>query len=322
MARLVGVARDGRKRPPEPLRALLHPLLRLVELRAAVGHRDAPPDRVEVAVELRSGQALEPELALPLLPHPWTGAQAVRPVDRRAAPERGPGLQRDVEVGRLLWPAAPVHVLEGPQLEHVEVGLVEVPAALEHDHLQSALRERSGDHASTRSGSDDADVGLQGHLASLGDERVDRLGFIRRRGDRPRITEGRPEGVLAGLGVGYAVGEEQHQADERAHAGRGLRPEQRDGREDLLARARRDPRDALRVEAVEQREHAGALFVGQGREHLYDRLVDAHVGGAACPEPVGVLLALDPRNDRVAGRPQRRAPTLGQLSRHGASSSS
>ena len=156
------------KLQPSALGALLHALLRAVEVDAAVGRADALQDRVEVAVVVRAVDALEPVLARPLLAHPRRGAQAVGPVDRRAAAERRAGLQRDVAVGRRRRAAAPVHLLVGLQLELGEVRLVEVAGRLEHDDLQPLRGERRGDHAAARARADDADVGLERLVVARG----------------------------------------------------------------------------------------------------------------------------------------------------------
>ena len=100
---LVGVPQDGLPRPPELVRALLHALVRAVQVRAAVVDRQALEDRVEVAVEVGPVDALEAVLARPLLPHPRPGAKAVGPVDDGPAAEARARVDGHVEVGRRLW---------------------------------------------------------------------------------------------------------------------------------------------------------------------------------------------------------------------------
>src|SRR5581483_7928522 len=82
-----------------------------VELRAGVGDADPGRDLVQVAVVLGPVEALESELARPLLAHPRERAQAVLPVDQRAAPERGAGLERDLALHGGERAAAQVEVL-------------------------------------------------------------------------------------------------------------------------------------------------------------------------------------------------------------------
>src|SRR5204862_118977 len=81
----IGVADHALEGPAEPLGALLHPLRGAVVVAAVLVGADPLEHRVHVAVELRAFDALETELALPLLAHPGPGAQAVGPVDGRAA---------------------------------------------------------------------------------------------------------------------------------------------------------------------------------------------------------------------------------------------
>ena len=313
VAALVGVAQDRLERPPEPVRAFLHPLVRAVEVRAAVVDVQALEDRVEVAVEVRAVHPFEAVLGGPLLPHPRAGAQAVGPVDDRPAAEARPGVDRHVEVGRRLRPAPPVHVLVGGQLELVEVGLVEVPGRLHHADLQTGLGQRAGDHPATRSGADDAHVGLQLQLVVLRHDRLDRLGARRGRSCRSGVAEHLPIRVLAGLRVGGAVSDEEREADQCRHARRRLGARQRHVFQDLLARGLRQPRDAELLETVEQFHHPRELIFRQHREDLLDALVGAHVGRAAAPQTGRVGLTRNAGHDGVAHRPQDGAPGFGQL---------
>ncbi len=110
-------------------------------------------------------------------------------------------------------PAAPVEVLPRPQLELVEVGLVEVAAHLEHHHLKARLRELARDHAAARARADDHHVALEA-LPALWRQRHDRLVHRRRRRDRPGVAEGLPEGVPAARRVGQRVAEEHRAGDQ------------------------------------------------------------------------------------------------------------
>ena len=147
----VGVADDLAEVPAERLAALLHPLVRLIQVAGGVGRADALEDGVEVTVVLVGVDALEPVLARPLLAHPRIRAQAVRPVDHGAAAERGARLQRHVAVRGRSRTAAPVHLLVRLQLELGEVGFVEVAGRLQHHHLEALPCERARDHSPARS---------------------------------------------------------------------------------------------------------------------------------------------------------------------------
>src|SRR5205823_354923 len=87
----IDVAHDKPEVPTELLAALLHLLLRPVQVARLVAGADASEDGVQMGVISRAVDALEAEVARPLLAHPRIGAQAVRPVDRRAAAEAGAG---------------------------------------------------------------------------------------------------------------------------------------------------------------------------------------------------------------------------------------
>src|SRR5439155_21221553 len=128
------------------------------EVRAGVVDAEAREDRVEVAVEVGAVETLEAELARPLLAHPRLRLQRVRPVDDRAAAQRGAGEQRDVEVAGRRRAAAPVEVREGLELELREVRLIVVAARLEDEDLQARPGERGGDDAAARAGADDDGV--------------------------------------------------------------------------------------------------------------------------------------------------------------------
>ena len=179
----VGVAGDADEVVAECLAGLLHALVRAVEVRALVVDPEPPPHRVEVGVVVGSGHALEPELALPLLAHVVTGADAVRPVDRRAAAEVGPRHQRQRAVPRWHQPAAQEQVLVGPELELVEVALVVVAAHLEHDDVLALTRERPRDHAAAGARPDHAHVGVEHHLVRRG--RTRRWAWARRAAPTP-----------------------------------------------------------------------------------------------------------------------------------------
>jgi hypothetical protein len=87
----VGVADDGAKVPAEALACLAQALVRAVQV-AAVGVRlEALEDRVEVRVEVGAVDAGEPVPPGPLPTHPVVRAQAVGPVDDRAAADRASG---------------------------------------------------------------------------------------------------------------------------------------------------------------------------------------------------------------------------------------
>ncbi len=259
----------------------------------------------------------EAVLARPLLADPGLGAQRVRPVDDGAAAEARAGLKRDVHVRRRHGSPAPVEVLIGPQLELVEVGLVEVAAELEDHDLHPAGGELRGDHAAARARADDHRVGLEGRLA-LDRQRGDPLWLVGRGGDRPRIAESRPVRVASGRRVGRAVGEHQRQAAERGHAARGAARRERHVAQQLLPRGLRRPAESLRRERVEQREQAGGLLVGERGEHADDGLVGAHRARRARPEPVRVRRVLKRRDERVADGAQRLPLRCGRFDGHGA----
>ena len=174
-----------------------------------------------MAVVLGPVDALEAVLVGPLLAHPVGGAQAVHPVDRRAAAQPRAGLQGDVVVGGREGAAAQVEVLVAPELEHRHLGLVEVGAGLEHDDLHAALGQRAGDHAAAGARADHHGVGLEGQLVAVGD---DRARSAAGRGRGPRSARGSRSafqvGFCPGLGVGERVGEEDRAADQGADPGR------------------------------------------------------------------------------------------------------
>ena len=121
-----------------------------------------------MAVVLGAVEALEAEVACPLLAHPGMGAQAVGPVDDRPAAERRARLDRDLPVGgRERARVAGRGAGSAGQLELVEVRLVVVAAHLEHADLLARRGQLAGDHAAAGAGADHADVGLD-HLLGGG----------------------------------------------------------------------------------------------------------------------------------------------------------
>ena len=163
---------------PERLGTVAQAPVGAVVIRAVDGHADPRADRVEVAVELRPGQSLQPMVALPFLAHPVIGAQAVAPVDRRAAAKVGAGHERDLALGGLRDAARAVEVLVGPELELVEVRLVVVAAGLQDDDLLAGGRELAGDHAAARARADDDGVGGQRQRVADRAHERDRLGRL------------------------------------------------------------------------------------------------------------------------------------------------
>ena len=85
VARRVDVAGgDAVNDQPSARRAVAHPPLGAVEVRAGVGDAEARPDRVEVARRRRPWRRRRARLAAHCVAHPRPGAQAVRPVDGRS----------------------------------------------------------------------------------------------------------------------------------------------------------------------------------------------------------------------------------------------
>ena len=138
--------------------------------------------------------------------------------------------------------------------------------------------------------------------------------FRNLRGDacRAGIAEGRPVGVLARLGIGRPVREEQRHPRERRYAGRRVRGRQREVPQNLLARVLgRHAQEALLTEDVEQLlEPATNRLVRDLLDQLLDGLWKAHVGGRSREEAVRVVVALDARVDRVADRSKDSAPLV------------
>ena len=253
----------------------------------------------------------------PLLAHRGGRAQAVGPVDRRPAAQRGRGEQVDVEVGGRRRAAAPEQLLERGQLEAAEVGLVVVAARLEHDDVVPGLGQHAGDQTAAGAGADDAHVALD--VARRG-ERRER--FIPARGHlrRPGVAERLPRRVEPRPRIGRRIGERERQRDQRAHARGRRRAHQRHVAQQLLARALRCGREAEHVQAVEQRQETVELLRRQRRERLGDAGVGAEVAAARGPEPARVGVAGERRDEVVGQRAQDRAPAVGELRGHDRSS--
>ena len=209
-----------------------------------------------------------------------------------------------------IGPAAPVHVLVGPQLVLVEVGLVEVAARLQHQHLEARRRERGGDHAAAGPRAHHHRVGLQSCLVALGHDRHDRPLPRLGQAARPGIAEGGPERVHPGLRVGHAVGEEEAQLDEALSPGGGLGAERREVAQELLARAGGGGQEAHLDQAVEKLLEALALHGGELLDRLGHCLVGAQVAATPRPEAVRIGAAVDPRHDGVRDCPQHLAAGL------------
>ena len=307
----VRVAKARAEGEAERVGALLHLLRRPVEVRAVGVGADAVHHRVEVTVVLGRVEPGEPVRG-PLLADPVGRAQAVGPVDRRAAAQRGAGLQRDVQVRRRRRAATPVSLLVGGQLELEEVRLVLVGTGLEDDDPLAGLRQRAGDDAAAGTRADDHHVGLD-RLGLAGRlVRRDRLRPDGRRGEGTAVAEGGPVGVLARGRIRHPVVEEEHDGLQRADARGDLRPEQRHRAQRLLARRLRHPLEALRRDGVEQQAEALALQLGHAVEDQLEGAVDPDVGCTTPPEPVGVVGARDGRDDRVADGAQHRPTGIGE----------
>ncbi len=184
----------------------------------------------------------QPVLARPLLANPGPGAQAVRPVDGGAAAERGPGLERHVQVGGGLRAAAPVHVLVGPQLVAVELRLVVVARRLQHHHVRARPRP-----ARRRSPLPRLPSPPPRRRPRARARRPSGTSGVMARGDSgaghhagARVGEHGPEGVAAGRRVGRAVGEEEGEAGERLDPGRGGRASSEATLRRICSRERRE----------------------------------------------------------------------------------
>ena len=262
-----------------------HRLLRAVEIRAAVVDRQALPDRVEVAIEVGAVQALEAELAGPLLTHPRLGAQAIGPVDGRAAAVGGSGVQGHVHVGRGVGAAAPVEVLVGPELVLVEVGLLEQTAGLEHQHLQPGAGQCRRDHAAAGARAHHHGVGLVGRVLAGRHQRRDRARALLGHRARPGVAEAGPERV-APAGVRHPVGEQQGEADQRLAPQLRRRTEGPEVAQQLLARAPRRGQEAHLRESVHELPQALPLLGRQALDGGHQGLVGADVGARPGPEAV------------------------------------
>ena len=187
----VDVADRGVHRPAERLRALGHPLVRAVVVRAVGVGAHPREDGLEVAVELGGVEPVEAVLLRPLAAHLVAGLDAVVPVDRRAAAEGGAGEQPDVAVGRDRQARPVHHLLARLDLELAVVALAGRLARLQDDDLLALRREDAGDRAAAGAGAHDDDVGLE-HLAVVRDVAGDVRLVLRRRDDRAGVAVLRP----------------------------------------------------------------------------------------------------------------------------------
>ena len=298
--RLVDVAVAGGERPAEGLGPASHRLLRAVQIRAAVVDRQALPDRVEVAIEVGAVEALEAELAGPLLTHPRLGAQAIGPVDGRAAAVGGSGVQGHVHVGRGVGAAAPVQVLVGPELVLVEVGLLEQAAGLEHQHLQPGAGQCRRDHAAAGARAHHHGVGLVDRVLAGRHQRRDRARALLGHRARPGVAEAGPERV-APAGVRHPVGEQEGEADQRLAPKFRRRTQGPEVAQQLLARAPRRGHEAHLRESVHELPQALPLLGRQALDGGHQGLVGADVGARPGPEAIAVAGFA-----RAGGRPCRR----------------
>ena len=107
----VGVAGQGLERPAQGLGAGAHPQVRTVHVDTLVVNAQALPHRIDVLVELSCRDVLEPEFLGPVVAYPFRRAQAVGPVDGRAAAQSRGSQQRDVHVGGGVDAPAPEQLL-------------------------------------------------------------------------------------------------------------------------------------------------------------------------------------------------------------------
>ena len=302
--------------------------MRPVQLRARVGDADPLHHLVEVAVVVRTVEPLEPVLAGPLLAHPGERPQAVLPVDDRSATQGGTGLDRDLALRGRHRAAAQVEVLIAPDLELVEIGLVEVAPQLQYADLLAEPGEGPGDHATAGARANDADVGLERHRpgAGLGSANREGLRLVGGRALRPRIAHRVPARVAPRAQVGKRVEDRQRQPPQGIDPGERLRARVGEGVDELLARLLRGlGSHPARGQRVEQRRESGQLF--GGRAGLQERDLDGfgHPEVRRCPGPealregglgaVGPLRRLGRRqrgDQRVAEGEQRAALRIGE----------
>src|SRR5215208_3469802 len=223
-------------------------------------------DGVECAVE-----GVRLEHASPLGADLVRGPKRRREVHDRAAPEARAGEDPDSLVVRRGRAAPVVEAAQAVQFRSVEVGVLEVAADLEHDHVEAGLGEHGRRYAAARARSDDADVAVE--------RRVTRD----RQGSEPRLR--RPEATqragiadaLPGRRPGQGVRDRQQALAKRLEAG----PPQRDPavaprEESALPPVSAAAREAGRGERRQQRTEPAALGGGEhGDERLQERLRDA-----------------------------------------------
>jgi hypothetical protein len=184
-----------------------------------------------------------------------------------------------------VWEAAASEVQadESVELGAVEVLLAEVPAGLDHDHVEARLREDSGGGAAAGPRADDDDVALE--LRVPGDrERLDRLRrHVRKAAMRAGVAEGRIHRVLALALPGQRVVQDRGQLAEglegsALHDVLGVAAPQQERLAILLGagRERRIPaldqpceplaHLAARIAAHRAEDHVGHVEVGRRRQ--------------------------------------------------------
>src|SRR5687767_6932768 len=106
----VHVAQRAPERVAEFARALLHALMRTVQIAATIVGRKPHQHGIEMAIEgvaIEAGQAV---LMRPLLAHPLRRAYAILPVDLRSAAERRTSSQLHAALDGRVVAATPVEV--------------------------------------------------------------------------------------------------------------------------------------------------------------------------------------------------------------------
>ena len=293
----VGVSVQRRERPAQGVRAGAHPQVRTVEVRAVAVDAQPLPDRVDVRVVVRRRDILEPEFLGPVVAHPFRRTQAVGPVDRRAAAQRGGGEHADVHVGGGVDPAAPEQLLVGEHLVAHEVGLVARLAGFEHDDIEPGLGQDTGDQTTAGAGAHDADVGRHGGLG--GGEGRQRLRSAGRYLRQPFVAECRPGRIDAGIRVRDGISHGGGQRGQRLHPGSRGSAHQCDVADHLLAGALRAGGESEHVHTVEQAEQTISLLLGKGANHLSDGHIGAQGAPTGRPKPGRVVVARHRRHDGV-----------------------
>ena len=184
------VATDRADADPQCLRAATQRVVVLVRRDRPRRDVETPLSAIEPGREIVGAEPDEAECAHPMLERGDRGAEARRPVDRRAAADAATLQNVDRVVLRLATGRLLVELRIRFGLAHAKVGRAGERSLLDHDDRQAGLGQDLGGGAATGPRADDRDVGLE--LAILGEGRgVEHLPSCAR-GRAERILQRRP----------------------------------------------------------------------------------------------------------------------------------